>query len=118
MNGNNIGAEGAKAVGDSLGKLEHITNLTLFLYRNNSGAEGAKAVGDSLAKLEHITNLKYLSLLLDDNDIGAEGAKAVGDSLAKLEHITNLELHGIPDEVVDKIRHQLQKPGRTVKVNY
>ena len=114
LNGNNIGTEGAKAVGDSLGKLEHITNLELWLGANNIGTEGAKAVGDSLAKLEHITNLK---LWLGANNIGAEGAKAVGDSLGKLEHITNLELHGIPDEVVDEIRHQLQKPGRTVKVS-
>ena len=113
LDDNNIGAEGAKAVGDSLAKLEHITNLKLLLDRNNIGAEGAKAVGDSLAKLEHITNLE---LWLIGNKIGAEGAKAVGDSLAKLEHITNLELHGIPDEVVDEIRHQLQKPGRIVKV--
>ena len=113
LNDNNIGTEGAKAVGDSLGKLEHITNLQLWLNDNNIGTEGAKAVGDSLAKLEHITNLK---LFLNYNNIGAEGAKAVGDSLAKLEHITNLELYGIPDEVVDEIRHQLQKPGRTVEV--
>ena len=115
LNVNNIGAEGAKAVGDSLGKLEQITNLKLWLNGNNIGAEGAKALGDSLSKLEHITNLE---LRLDGNNIGAEGAKAVGDSLAKLEHITNLELHGIPNEVVDEIRHQLQKPGRTVEVNY
>ena len=114
LGNNNIGAEGSKAVGDSLAKLEHITNLKLFLFHNNIGTEGAKAVGDSLAKLEHITNLE---LWLNGNNIGREGAKAVGDSLAKLEHITNLELHGIPDEVVDEIRHQLQKPGRTVKVN-
>ena len=113
LDGNNIGAEGAKAVGNSLGKLEHITHLVLRLDGNNIGAEGAKAVGDSLAKLEHITNLV---LWLDGNNIGAEGAKAVGDSLGKLEHITNLELRGIPHEVRDEIRHQLQKPGRTVEV--
>ena len=110
---NNIGAEGAKAVGDSLTKLEQITHLELWLSDNNIGAEGAKAVGDSLAKLEQITNL---TLWLDHNNIGAEGAKAVGNSLAKLEQITNVELHGIPDEVVDEIRHQLEKPGRTVDV--
>ena len=109
--GDNIGAEGAKAVGDSLAKLEQITDLTLLLNSNNIGAEGAKAVGDSLAKLEQITDL---TLWLNGNNIGAEGAKAVGDSLAKLEQITYLDLHGIPDEVVDEIRHQLEKPGRTV----
>jgi len=112
---NKIGAEGAKAVADSLAKLEQITNLELELRGNNIGAEGAKAVGDSLAKLEQITNLK---LNLYHNNIGAEGAKAVGDSLAKLEQITNLELrlggNNIPDEVIDEIRHQLEKPGRTV----
>ena len=113
LDSNNIGAEGAKAVGDSLAKLERITNLVLWLNGNNIGAEGAKAVGDSLGKLEHITNLE---LSLYGINIGTEGAKAVGDSLAKLEHITSLELHGIPDEVVDEIRHQLQKPGRTVVV--
>ena len=113
LRGNNIGAEGAKAVCDSLAKLEQITNLKLWLSDNNIGTEGAKAVGDSLAKLEHITNL---ILELDGNNIGAEGAKAVGDSLAKLEQITNVELRGIPDEVVDEIRHQLEKPGRTVTV--
>ena len=140
LRSNNIGAEGAKAVGDSLAKLEQITNLKLWLVSNNIGAEGAKAVGDSLAKLEQITNLK---LWLVSNNIGAEGAKAVGDSLAKLEQITNLKLwlvsnnigaerakavvdyleqvthvllFGIPDEVVDEIRHQLEKPGRTVTV--
>ena len=110
---NNIGAEGAKAVGDSLTKLEQITDLEIHLDRNNIGAEGAKAVGDSLAKLEQIANLK---LWLDYNNIGAEGAKAVGDSLAKLEQITYLELRGIPDEVVREIRHQLERPGRTVAV--
>ena len=108
---NNIGAEGAKAVGDSLAKLEQITNLTLRLDHNNIGAEGAKAVGDSLAKLEQIINL---TLWLHHNNIGAEGAKAVGDSLAKLEQITYLALTGIPDQVIDEIRHQLEKPGRTV----
>ena len=111
LSDNNIGAEGAKAVGGSLAKLEQITNLVLVLSDNNIGAEGAKAVGDSLTKLEQITNLQ---LLLGGNNIGAEGAKAVGDSLAKLEQITNLKLVGIPDEVVDEIRHQLKKPGRTV----
>ena len=108
---NNIGAEGAKAVGDSLAKLEQVTHLELWLSDNNIGAEGAKAVGDSLAKLEQITDL---NLWLRGNNIGAEGAKAVGDSLAKLEQITTLQLRGIPDEVVDEIRHQLEKPGRTV----
>ena len=113
LDGNNIGAEGVKAVGDSLAKLEQITNLMLWLGGNNIGAEGAKAVGDSLAKLEQITNL---DLRLDDN-IGAEGAKAVGDSLAKLEQITNLWLTGIPDEVINEISHQLERPGRTVAVS-
>ena len=113
LTSNHIGAEGAKAVGDSLAKLEQITDLELWLNSNEIGAEGAKAVGDSLAKLEQITNVE---LHLDANDIGAEGAKALGDSLAKLEQITNLELHGVPDEVVDEIRHQLEKPGRTVNV--
>ena len=111
---NNIGAYGAKAVGDSLAKLEHITNLILELGYNNIGAEGAKAVGDSLAKLEQITNLK---LELSRNIIGAEGSKAVGDSLAKTEQVTDLLPHGIPDEVINEIRHQLEKPGRTVAVS-
>ena len=111
LGGNNIGAEGAKAVGDSLAKLEQITDLEIHLDGNNIGAEGAKAVGDSLAKLEQITDLQ---LWLGGNNIGAEGAKAVGDSLAKLEQITHLKLTGIPDEVVREIRHQLEKPGRTV----
>ena len=114
LRGNNIGAEGAIAVCDSLAKLEQITNLKLWLGYNNIGAEGAKAVGDSLAKLEQITNL---TLLLNGNNIGAEGAKAVGDSLAKLEQITNVELVGIPD-LVDEIRHQLKRPGRTVAVRW
>ena len=122
LGSNNIGAEGAKAVGDSLAKLEQITNLQLRLSSNNIGAEGAKVVCDSLAKLEQITDLK---LLLSGNNIGAEGAKAVGDSLAKLEQITNLELDlgynhigeddsslAIP-EVINEIRHQLKRPGRT-----
>ena len=117
LDGNNIGAEGATAVGDSLAKLEQITDMELCLSDNNIGTEGAKAVGDSLAKLEQITDLE---LWLNSNNIGAEGAKAVGDSLAKLEQITNLQLwlsdNGIPDEVVDEIRHQLEKPGRTVDV--
>ena len=113
LNSNNIGADGAKAVGGSLAKLEQITNMDLRLVSNNIGAEGAKAVGDSLAKPEHITNLQ---LWLYDNNIGAEGAKAMGVSLAKLEHITNVVLDGIPGEVVDEIRHQLEKPGRTVTV--
>ena len=113
----NIGAEGAKAVGDSLAKLEQITNLTLWLDNNNIGVEGAKAVGDSLAKLEKIT---HVELRLSRSNIGAEGAKAVGDSLAKLEQVTDLVLelsdNGIPDEVINEIRHQLEKPGRTVDV--
>ena len=108
---NNIGAEGAKAVGDSLAKFQQITHLVLRLDHNNIGAEGAKAVGDSLAKLEQITNL---NLDLRSNNIGAAGAKAVGDSLAKLEQITILELRGIPDQVINEIRHQLERPGRTV----
>ena len=114
LSSNKLGPGGAGVVGEAVAKFQQITHLNLRLSGNNIGAEGAKAVGGSLAKLEQITNLK---LVLYRNNIGAEGAKAVGDSLAKLEQITNLELPGIPDEVINEIRHQLERPGRTMAVS-
>ena len=108
-----LGLVAATTILEAISKPEKVTSLYLHLWAENLGPGGARVVGEAVAKFQHITNLK---LWLDYNNIGTEGAKAVGASLAKLEHITNLELHGIPDEVVDEIRHQLRKPGRTVLV--
>ena len=107
----------ATTILEAIPKPEKVARLDLHLDNNNIGAEGARAAGEAVAKFQQITNL---FLRLDHNNIGAEGAKAVGDSLAKLEQITDLQLwlggNGIPDEVVDEIRHRLEKPGRTVAV--
>ena len=113
---NNLGPGGASVVGEAVAKFQQITNLTLLLNSNNIGAEGAKAPWPNWNRSPiWVFGLGYR------NNIGAEGAKAVGDSLAKLEQITDSQLwlsgNGIPDEVVDEIRHQLEKPGRTVSVS-
>ena len=87
---NNLGAEGGKALGESLGKLQQITTLKLNLGSNNLGPEGGKALGESLGKLQEITTLV---LRLDDNNLGSEGGKALGESLGKLQEITTLVLY-------------------------
>ena len=107
----------ARTILEAIPKPEKVTSLNLNLWSNNLGPGGASVVGRAVAKFQQITHLK---LPLGCNNIGAEGAKAVGDSLAKLEQITDLQLwlggNGIPDEVIDEIRHQLEKPSRTLDV--
>ena len=64
-----IGADGARALAESLG---HLTALKqLWLDRNDLGADGARALAQPLGHLAAMTSLR-----LEDNDIGADGARA------------------------------------------
>ena len=60
---NEIGAEGAKAIGDALQINSVLTELNL--YRNEIGDEGAKAIGAAL----HV-NSALTSLNLEHNPLG------------------------------------------------
>ena len=82
---NNIGVEGATALGVAL---HHNTTLTtLNLKYNNIGAEGATALG---VALHHNTTLTTLNL--NNNNIGAEGATALGVALHHNTTLTTLDL--------------------------
>ena len=67
---NQIGAEGAKAIGSALEK--NTTLTTLNLWENNIGFEGAKAIGSALEKNTTLTTLD-----LRCNRIGAEMRKTL-----------------------------------------
>ena len=73
VEGNNIGAEGAKAIGEMLKTNETVTVVDLssekwFICRR-----------DALFKLE----INVLWLFVAVNNIGAEGAKAIGGGVLK-----------------------------------
>ena len=77
---NNIGIDGAKAIGHCI----HSINLqSLQLGSNGIGFSGAKAI---INGLESSINLQTLNL--HSNDIGADGAQALADGL---KHCTNLQ---------------------------
>jgi Ran GTPase-activating protein (RanGAP) involved in mRNA processing and transport len=82
---NDIGAEGAKALGAALAQNSSLTTLHLSDY--SIGAEGAKALGAALAQNSSLTTLH-----LNYNKIGAEGVMALGAALAQNSSLTTLDL--------------------------
>ena len=77
---NNIGIDGAKAIGHCI----HSINLqSLHLGSNGIGFSGAKALINGLESSIHLQTLN-----LNSNDIGADGAQALADGL---KHCTNLQ---------------------------
>ena len=117
--GEKMGFSGAKALGEQLCKFQQITSLTLFLWDNNLGSEGTRALGELLGKLQQITTLE---LYLRNNNLGPEGARAVADHLSDLVHLTFVKLslggNDIDSEVGAEIEQRLQRPGRTVEVDW
>ncbi|KAL4462522.1 hypothetical protein ABPG74_000352 [Tetrahymena malaccensis] len=87
---NNIMSEGAKALGQEIAKCPSLSNLTLHLYSNKIGSEGAKALGQEIAKCP---TLSTLILDLQENNIRSEGAKALGQEFAKCPTLFTLTLH-------------------------
>ncbi|KAL4462523.1 hypothetical protein ABPG74_000353 [Tetrahymena malaccensis] len=87
---NKIGSEGAKALGQEIAKCPTLSTLTLDLYSNNIGSEGAKALGQEIAKCP---TLSTLTLDLYSNNIGSEGAKALGQEIAKCPTLSTLTLY-------------------------
>ena len=77
---NNIGIDGAKAIGHCI----HSINLqSLQLGSNGIGFSGAKAIINGLE-----SSISLQTLNLHSNDIGANGAQALADGL---KHCTNLQ---------------------------
>lgn len=115
-----IFAFGARALGDGLSKLVHLTTLKLNLEDGAIGCEGAKGLSDSLSKLG---NLSTLDLNLGRNKISSEGATGLGDGLSKLGNLTtldlNLESNGIGPRSARGLGDHLSKLGNltSVKLN-
>jgi len=82
---NNIGSEGASALGEALKVNAVVTNLQLGT--NEIGVDGAKAIADAL-KVNAVLTILYLG----DNKIGDDGAKAIAEALKVNAVLTKLSL--------------------------
>eukprot|EP00029_Vermamoeba_vermiformis_P005289 TRINITY_DN1793_c0_g1_i4.p1 TRINITY_DN1793_c0_g1~~TRINITY_DN1793_c0_g1_i4.p1 ORF type:complete len:603 (-),score=117.67 TRINITY_DN1793_c0_g1_i4:86-1840(-) len=85
LEGNKIGAEGARYLAAALEKNSSITQLSLA--RNNMGDKGAQYLAAALEKNSSITDLD-----LRNNNIGDEGAQYLATVLEKNSSITDLDL--------------------------
>ncbi len=87
LGGNQIGAEGARALAEAL--KANMTLICMALADNEIGNEGAKALADALS-----VNTTLLSMNLACNPIGVEGAKTLADALKGNMVLTFCGLHG------------------------
>eukprot|EP00633_Aureoumbra_lagunensis_P003707 CAMPEP_0197301422 /NCGR_PEP_ID=MMETSP0890-20130614/50389_1 /TAXON_ID=44058 ORGANISM="Aureoumbra lagunensis, Strain CCMP1510" /NCGR_SAMPLE_ID=MMETSP0890 /ASSEMBLY_ACC=CAM_ASM_000533 /LENGTH=734 /DNA_ID=CAMNT_0042780721 /DNA_START=433 /DNA_END=2636 /DNA_ORIENTATION=- len=98
LSANNIGVEGAIAIGRALATNTSLKALNLGA--NNIGVEGAKALATALG-----TNTSLQKLWLGGNNIGDEGANAIGRALRTNTSLQQLDLGGnnIGDEGANAI---------------
>jgi len=95
VSGNNIGEEGAEALGPHLAKLVNMTVLDLAGRKCRwrvCVCGGVVCCCCGCEKQEHLWVCGGVGV--SDNDIGEEGAKALGPHLAKLVNMTVLDLAG------------------------
>jgi Ran GTPase-activating protein (RanGAP) involved in mRNA processing and transport len=83
--GNNIGAQGAKALAQVLKEKSTVTSINLSF--NNIGDEGVKALADALQ-----VNKTLIELNLQRNQIGDEGAVALAQVLKEKSTVTSINL--------------------------
>lgn len=101
--GNNIGAEGAKALAENLSSVTQLH--TLHLTGNQVCAEGAQCLAEHFAQVPLLQRLElrctrppcaYSSIansrVLTVNNIGSAGARAIADHLHQVPRLTTLNL--------------------------
>jgi len=92
VSGNNIGEEGAKALGPHLAKLVNMTEL--YLKGRKRGWDVCMCVRGGCFVVVKSTCACGVWVWVSDNNIGEEGAKALGPHLAKLVNMNKLWLTG------------------------
>ncbi|EWS75479.1 hypothetical protein TTHERM_000395809 (macronuclear) [Tetrahymena thermophila SB210] len=88
LSSNQIGDEGASALGSALANCTNLSKLVLILNNNIIGGQGASVLGSGLV---NCTNLSNLGLHLYNNKIGDKGVLGLSE-LAKCTNLSNLIL--------------------------
>ena len=106
LNWNNIGVEGAKAIGEALKVNTSLTKI----YLDNIGDEGAKAIGEALK-----VNTSLTEIYLWENKIGDEGARAIAEALKRNTSLTKIDLreNKIGDEGIQLLKDAWLRHRRT-----
>ena len=84
--GNNLGAEGGKAIAEAISASRSMTSI--HLKYNSLGVEGGKAIAKAVAAS---SSLK--SIHLGNNDLGVEGGKAIAQAISKSKSLTSIDLY-------------------------